>query len=112
MEAVWAAREALARADTDAAYRMKQYRRCVEEVREWVAAAPLEEPDTTPRYRLLQQTLQDTIRSRLRHSRRRRGATGAGQRATILSKREDQHSSDGRGHSVRSSSSSFHDSSS
>lgn len=59
-EQLHAAREALARADADAAYWMEQYRRCVENARAWVEAARADERDSAPRYRLLQQTLQDT----------------------------------------------------
>ncbi|KAE9349406.1 hypothetical protein PF008_g6922 [Phytophthora fragariae] len=59
-EQLQAAREALARADADAAYWMAQYRRSVEDVRAWVEAARADERESASHYRLLQQTLQDT----------------------------------------------------
>ncbi|ETL25651.1 hypothetical protein F441_21144 [Phytophthora nicotianae CJ01A1] len=58
--AVKAAHEVLARADADAAYWMQQYKRCVEYIHNWVEASPLDEEESAPRYRLLQQTLQNT----------------------------------------------------
>ncbi|KAF1774387.1 hypothetical protein GQ600_8326 [Phytophthora cactorum] len=58
--AVKVAHEGLARADADAAYWMQQYKRCVEDIRNWVEASPVEEAESAPRYRLLQQSLQDT----------------------------------------------------
>ncbi|KAG6578134.1 Shikimate O-hydroxycinnamoyltransferase [Phytophthora cinnamomi] len=59
-EQLQAAREALASAHADAAYWRKQYWTSVEAVRAWVEAEHADASDSAPRYRLLQQTLQDT----------------------------------------------------
>ncbi|KAL4161356.1 hypothetical protein PRNP1_001911 [Phytophthora ramorum] len=60
MEAVERSSAAVERADADVVYWMGRYKRSVEEVREWVEAAPRDERDDAPRYQLLQQALQDT----------------------------------------------------
>ncbi|RLN58342.1 hypothetical protein BBJ29_004595 [Phytophthora kernoviae] len=58
--AVRAALETLENADTEYSYWMKQYKHHVGDVSDWVNAASADEDDSAPRYRLLQQLLQDT----------------------------------------------------
>jgi hypothetical protein len=60
MEALHAAHDKLARADADAAYWMERFKQATEAVSQWVVQASEEENDQAPRYRLLQQALQDT----------------------------------------------------
>ncbi|KAL3666138.1 hypothetical protein V7S43_008927 [Phytophthora oleae] len=58
--AVKAALEARMYADADVSYWMKRYKQSVENVHQWIEALPAQEAESAPRYRLLQQMLQDT----------------------------------------------------
>ncbi|KAK1935021.1 putative ankyrin repeat protein [Phytophthora citrophthora] len=58
--AVNAALEVLVTADADVSFWMKRYKQCVEDVHQLIEALPAQEVESAPRYRLLQQVLQDT----------------------------------------------------